>query len=127
MSISIRTEFNFEAAHKLDLPYESKCKNLHGHSYLCAVTFKSLDGELNDDGMIVDFVFIKKIIKEYIEDRLDHAYLNDIFETNATAEIMSKWIGEQLNLGLKEKHIDAKCVKVELNETAKNKAIWEED
>lgn len=124
---SIRTEFEFEASHKLDLPYESKCVNLHGHSYRAAATFQSLDGQLNDVGMIVDFTVIKKIIKEKIEDRLDHAYLNDIFEVNATAEYMSKWICDELNTALTEKKIDAKCVKVELNETTKNKAIWEEE
>lgn len=124
---SIRTEFEFEASHKLDLPYESKCVNLHGHSYRAAATFKPLSGELNDVGMIVDFTVIKKIIKEKIEDRLDHAYLNDIFEVNATAEYMSKWICDELNTALTEKKIDAKCVKVELNETTKNKAIWEEE
>ena len=124
---SIRTEFEFEASHKLDLPYESKCVNLHGHSYRAAATFQSLDGQLNDVGMIVDFTVIKKIIKEKIEDRLDHAYLNDIFEVNATAEYMSKWICDELNTALNEKKIDAKCVKVELNETTKNKAIWEEE
>lgn len=123
---SIRTEFEFEASHKLDLPYESKCVNLHGHSYRAAATFQSLNGQLNDVGMIVDFTVIKKIIKEKIEDRLDHAYLNDIFEVNATAEYMSKWICDELNTALNEKKIDAKCIKVELNETTKNKAIWEE-
>lgn len=124
---SIRTEFEFEASHKLDLPYESKCVNLHGHSYRAAATFQPLSGQLNDVGMIVDFTVIKKIIKEKIEDRLDHAYLNDIFEVNATAEYMSKWICDELNTALNEKKIDAKCVKVELNETTKNKAIWEEE
>lgn len=124
---SIRTEFEFEAAHKLDLPYESKCINLHGHSYRAAATFKSITNQLDDNGMIVDFTIVKKIIKQRIEDRLDHAYLNDIFEVNATAEMMSKWICDEINIGLQEKHIDAKCVKVELNETTKNKAIWEEE
>lgn len=123
----IRTEFEFEAAHKLDLPYESKCTNLHGHSYRAAVTFKSLTGQLNPEGMIVDFSLVKKIIKERIEDKLDHSYLNNIFKENATAEVMSKWICDELNIALKEYLVNAKCVRVELNETTKNKAIWEED
>lgn len=123
---SIRTEFYFEAAHQLNLSYQSKCENLHGHSYKCAITITSGDNELNQDGMIVDFVEFKKIIKEKIEDRLDHKYLNDIFgKTNSTAEYMSKWIAEQIDEGLKEKGINAYCSKVELNETAKNMAIYE--
>ena len=51
---SIRTEFYFEAAHQLNLSYESKCENLHGPSYKCAITITS--DKLNQDGMIVDFV-----------------------------------------------------------------------
>lgn len=126
MTTSIRTEFYFEAAHQLNLSYLSKCENLHGHSYKCAITITNNDDELNKDGMIVDFVEFKKIIKEKIEDRLDHKFLNDIFgEQNSTAEFMSKWIAEQINEGLKEKDIKAFCSKVELNETAKNMAIYE--
>lgn len=123
--ISIRTEFDFEAAHKLRLTYSSKCENLHGHSYRCAVTISSEN--LDENGMICDFKVLKSIIKEKIEDRLDHAYLNDIFDTNATAEMMSAWIGNEINNGLSERMLNAKCIRVELNETAKNKAIWEED
>ena len=125
MTTSIRTEFYFEAAHQLNLSYESKCENLHGHSYKCAVTISGGNDELNQDGMIVDFVQFKKIIKEKIEDRLDHKYLNEIFEVNATAEYMAKWIAEQIDIGLKENNIPASCTKVELNETAKNMAIYE--
>ena len=70
MAISIRTEFYFEAAHQLNLTYESKCENLHGHSYKCAVTITNDTDELNVDGMIVDFVEFKKIIKEKEVDKL---------------------------------------------------------
>lgn len=126
MTTSIRTEFYFEAAHNLNLSYESKCENLHGHSYKCAITITNDTDELNQDGMIVDFVEFKKIIKERIEDRLDHKYLNDIFgKTNSTAEYMSKWIAGEIDAGLKDKGINAYCSKVELNETAKNMAIYE--
>ena len=120
----IQTEFYFEAAHKLTLDYESKCESLHGHSYKCSVTIEAED--LDQNGMICDFSILKRIIKEKIEDKLDHKYLNDIFECNSTAEFMSRWIYEQVNDGLSKYHIDAQCSKVELNETAKNKAIWEE-
>ena len=126
MTTSIRTEIYFEAAHQLNLSYESKCENLHGHSYKCAITITNDTDTLNQDGMIVDFVEFKKIIKEKIEDRLDHKYLNDIFgKTNSTAEYMSKWIAEQIDEGLQEKDINAYVSKVELNETAKNMAIYE--
>ena len=107
---SIRTEFYFEAAHQLNLSYESKCENLHGHSYKCAITITSKSGNLNQDGMIVDFVEFKKIIKQRI---------------NSTAEYMAEWICNEMTNGLEELNIDAYCSKVELNETAKNMAIYE--
>lgn len=122
----IQTEFSFEAAHKLKLDYTSPCQSLHGHSYLCRITVASQS--LDKNGMICDFKILKQIIKNRIEDRLDHHYLNDIFvEHNSTAEFMSKWICEQINNELDVRNIEARCVLVELNETAKNKAIWEED
>ena len=123
----IRTEFNFEAAHKLNLSYESPCNSLHGHSYMCAVTIAAT--ELNQDGMICDFKVLKSIIRSAVEDRLDHKYLNDVFQANGntTAEFMSKWICDVINQHLKALEINAKCVCVELNETAKNRAIWEEE
>ena len=122
----IQTEFSFEAAHKLELNYASPCERLHGHSYLCRVTIASQ--QLNSNGMICDFKILKHIIKERIEEHLDHRYLNNIFmECNSTAEFMSKWICGQINDELQARNINAKCVLVELNETAKNKAIWEED
>ena len=123
---SISSEFYFEAAHKLNLSYESKCENLHGHSYRCIVEITSTADKLNVDGMIVDFTILKQIIKEKIEDRLDHKYLNDIFKVNATAEYMAEWICNEVDRGLSDKNIHAKCTKVELYETAKNKAIYEE-
>ena len=119
---SIRTEFTFEAAHSLKLSYTSPCSRIHGHSYICGVTIES--AELDENGMICDFKVLKQIIAERVEDRLDHRNLNDIFD--ATAEYMSRWIYDQINEGLNSLGIDARCKRVELNETAKNKAIWEE-
>lgn len=57
------------AAHRLFLPYESKCKYLHGHNYLVEVW---VEGEVLEDGMVMDFSHIKAVIKEY-----DHMLLNE--------------------------------------------------
>lgn len=122
---SIQTEFYFEAAHKLNLTYPSPCTNLHGHSYKCCVTISS--EQLDSNGMICDFKILKSIIQDKIENKLDHKFLNEIFpDVNSTAEYMSRWICQQINDGLYQHNINARCVRVELNETAKNKAIWEE-
>ena len=125
MTTKIRTEFYFEAAHKLNLTYDRPCQRLHGHSYKCAVTVTA--DCLDENGMIFDFKILKEIIKVRIEDKLDHRYLNDIFDCNSTAEYMSKWICDEINDELQNRKSNARCIKVELNETAKNMAIWEEE
>lgn len=56
--------------------YDGLCKNIHGHSYILAVTVL---GEPMEDinnpklGMVMDFGDLKKIVKEEVVDRLDHA------------------------------------------------------
>jgi 6-pyruvoyltetrahydropterin/6-carboxytetrahydropterin synthase len=67
--------FYFEMAHPL-YNYNGPCKNIHGHSYKLHVTIKGYPKqELDDpeDGLLVDFKWLKKIINEEIVNRLDHA------------------------------------------------------
>ncbi|MBN1786540.1 MAG: 6-carboxytetrahydropterin synthase [Candidatus Methanofastidiosa archaeon] len=65
------------AAHHLNLNYESKCSKTHGHNYLVEVW---IYGELNENGMIMDFSDIKDVVYRY-----DHKDLNNLLE-NPTAE-----------------------------------------
>lgn len=48
-----------------------KCEPLHGHNYRAATR---LVGKLNDDGMVFDFVTLKRLLRA-ICDRLDHRML----------------------------------------------------
>lgn len=74
-------------AHNLQLNYESKCQNLHGHNWIVTVFCKSED--LDENGMVYDFTHIKSKIM----DRLDHQYLNNVLpDINPTAENMARWI-----------------------------------
>lgn len=41
------------AAHSLNLSYQSKCENLHGHNWIITVYCRAK--ELNADGMVVEF------------------------------------------------------------------------
>lgn len=77
-------------AHRLDLSYESKCQNLHGHNWI--VTLYCAAKELNKDGMVCDF----KHIKERIHGRLDHGNLNEILDFNPTAENIARWCTQQI-------------------------------
>ena len=70
------------AAHKLILPYRSKCASLHGHNWIITVYCRS--ERLNADGMVVDFTQIKQAVKE----KLDHRNLNEVLPFNPTAEIL---------------------------------------
>jgi len=73
--IRITKEFGFEMAHALKF-HEGPCKNIHGHSYQLAVTVR---GTVNtekgrpDQGMVMDFGDLKKIVSQQIIQWLDHA------------------------------------------------------
>ena len=53
------------------IPQHEKCSRLHGHSYIVRLR---LEGEIGENGMIMDFVVLKKKLKEMI-DEMDHAVL----------------------------------------------------
>ena len=81
--LEITKEFCFDAAHKLyslELSEETNrdcfgdCCNLHGHLYKLFVTV-SAPSLLN--GMLINFVELKKIVTDLIIKRFDHKYLND--------------------------------------------------
>ena len=75
MVIRITKEFNFDMAHSLD-DHQGKCKNIHGHSYQLLVTIKGIpiaEKGASDNGMIMDFGDLKKIVKTNIVDLFDHA------------------------------------------------------
>ncbi len=108
----ITKEFGFEAAHKLDW-HSGKCKNLHGHSYKIEIT---ISGEINKNGVVMDFSDFKKIAQEKAIEKLDHKYLNEII-SNPTAENIAVWIWQQL----KE---DLNLHEVRVWETESNSAIY---
>ena len=105
-------------SHHLDLPYESKCSNLHGHNWIITVHCKS--EKLTDYGMIVDFALVKKEIHGV----LDHSNINDVLDNriNPTAENMAKWVCDKVS----ELCEVGYCYKVEVQESEGNVAIYEE-
>lgn len=103
-------------AHRLNLPYESKCGNLHGHNWIVTVYCKSED--LTEYGMIVDFAKIKKEVHGV----LDHGNLNEILpDINPTAENMAKWICDKVTDLCEVGY----CYKVSVQESEGNIAIYE--
>lgn len=106
----IKKSIEISAAHNLKLSYESKCEDLHGHNWNITIYLKS--EELDENGMVMDFTIIKKKIK----DKIDHKYLNEVFDFNPTAENIAFWVQQELG---------EKCYRVEVEESENNLAIYE--
>ena len=83
--------FTFAAAHHLT-DYHGACERPHGHTYKVAVT---IEGPIRNDGLVLDFVELKRVVNERVLNFLDHTDLNDRFK-NPSAELISVWIWEQL-------------------------------
>ena len=81
--IFLKRIFHFDAAHQV-VDYNGKCENLHGHTYMLTVT---ITGKLKENGMVLDFVILKKVVNETVLNKLDHKFLNDIFENPTTENI----------------------------------------
>lgn len=132
MEITVVKEFTFDAAHYLP-NHPGKCQNTHGHTYRLQVGFK---GPVDlETGMVVDFGYIKEMIKERVVDRLDHRYLNLLNEEEPiipefpyflpTAENMVIWIVGELKRALKIVYDDlVKLSLVRLYETPTSYAEW---
>ena len=102
-------------AHKLNLSYESRCTNLHGHN--AQITVYCRAAELNDSGMVIDYSDLKRIVT----DLLDHKYVNDLVSFNPTSENLARYLFERLSVrGLP-------VCRVDCNETPNNRASYEPD
>lgn len=87
----VSKEFTFDAAHFLT-NYYGKCERMHGHTYRLQVT---LEGKVQENGLVMDFVVLKRIVKKYVLNKLDHSLLNETVE-NPSAERVIMWIWDQL-------------------------------
>lgn len=88
-------EFSFEAAHHLTkLP--GGPEPVHGHTWRLHVT---LEGPVQKDGMVFDFVKLGEVVKERVLSKLDHADLNTVVD-NPSAERVALWVWKALK-GLK--------------------------
>jgi len=110
MSLTVYRKSHFNAAHRLYRPdwddeknnaVFGKCNNpnFHGHNYELEV---GVTGAINQEtGFLIDIVELKNIIKEEVEDYLDHKNLNlDIPEfknLNPTMENIAVLIWDKLN------------------------------
>ncbi len=90
-------EFEFDAAHFLP-HYHGKCERLHGHTYKLVV---QVEGIPDQEGMVIDFLLLKKTVRDNVLAQLDHSCLNDILP-QPTAENIAIWVWQQLVNKLEE-------------------------
>ena len=129
MKVTVSRKAHFNAAHRLFNPDWSdkrnteifgKCNNpnFHGHNYELIV---SVTGTINPEtGYVIDMSLLKQIIKEEIEDNLDHKNLNlDVVEFKSiipTAENISIYIYNKIKSRL-DSNLD---LEITLYETPRN-------
>jgi len=92
----VSVEETFAAGHALR-NYHGKCENVHGHNYKIQLTVRG--AELDEAGLLVDFVEMKRALNAVIE-RLDHRFLNDVppFDVlNPSAENMARYFHEEIS------------------------------
>ena len=60
------------------LHHRSICRGLHGHRYkveICVSGDLVSKPDVSEEGMVIDFADIKKISNQFIQKRLDHAFM----------------------------------------------------
>lgn len=115
--VSKRMEIS--ASHQLELDYESKCENLHGHNWI--ITVEVVGQKLDNNGMLMDFTAIKSMVK----DKLDHKNLNMVLNFNPTAENIAYWIANLIDKFCDDSgRFDTWCSSVKVQESEGNIAEW---
>lgn len=148
MGTIIFKEFQLSMGHRIP-NHKSKCKNLHGHSYIYRVYVEDkiiTTPNSSDEGMIIDFGDLKEIVLKTIDEKFDHSFmiynldpictdwtssaLYDSFKINIvdfipTAENICKHWFELLEVKFREKNIKLK--KIAVWETPTSCAEYEND
>lgn len=119
----VMIERNFSSAHQLR-GYKGKCENLHGHNYKIEIYARG--SELNNIGLLVDFVELKEAADELVI-YLDHKNLNElepfVAEQNPSAENLARFILQRLAARLDDDRV--KIFKVRCFETPTSVATYQ--
>ncbi len=108
MKCIINRRAEFSASHRYWLPELSEAENQtlfgpcmrfpgHGHNY---VLYVSMEGDLDEYGMVLNLSDVKKVIKREVTSQLDFSYLNDAWpefqQTLPTTEFIAHAIWHRL-------------------------------
>jgi len=118
-------ERNFSSAHQLR-GYKGKCENLHGHNYKIEIYARGR--ELNNIGLLVDFVELKEAADELVA-YLDHKNLNElepfVVAQNPSAENVARFVLERLATKIDDDRVQ--IYKVRCFETPTSVATYQVD
>lgn len=120
----VTVEDTFAAGHALR-GYKGKCENVHGHNYRVQVTVEG--AELDSTGLLVDFVELKRVMRDVIA-RLDHQFVNDLEPftvINPSAENMAKYFYDHIAGSLRPE-TPLRISQVKLWETDTSSATYRE-
>ena len=147
MSTSIRRWVETDTGHRVP-NHKSKCKHIHGHRYRWEA---ELEGDVvtekgvADEGMLMDFSDLSRILEENIHDVIDHAFV--VFEGDEdaraalsmmgeahktlvvpfvpTAENLARWAFEQIDPHIKSSYGNSLRLRAfHVRETPKSWASW---
>ena len=108
---------SFSAAHLL-AEIGGKCEELHGHNFRVEVTVGA--GELNEEGILIDFRLVKKWLKEILG-RMDHQHLNELpffAGINPSSENIARHVYREMHKQAKDSEVKVLHVKVWESESA---------
>lgn len=139
--------FEWDAAHRLP-DHDGPCSNIHGHRYKAEVWFEGTE-PMGEDGMVIDFGVVKKIVGSWIKAHWDHACLLSksdfhpvaraireaedmrvyLFDWPPTVEVITGHLGEKAQEMLRDllpqRYPMVEVVKVRVWETPNCSAVWE--
>jgi len=119
----VMIERNFSSAHQLR-GYRGKCENLHGHNYRIEIYARGR--ELNNIGLLVDFVELKAAADEIVN-YLDHRNINELppfdEELNPSAENLARYILERVSAQVGDERVQV--YKVRCFETPTSVATYQ--
>ena len=147
MATRIRRWVETDTGHRVP-NHKSKCRHIHGHRYRWEA---ELEGEIvtergvSEEGMLMDFSDITKILVEHIHDVVDHAFVvfdEDMEAREAlsmmgdghrtvvvpfipTAENLAKWAFEQVEPHIRSSYGNSLSLRAfHVRETPKSWASW---
>ena len=147
MTTSIRRWVETDTGHRVP-NHKSKCKHMHGHRYRWEAEVEGdvvTEQGVSEEGMLIDFSDVSKILNEKIHDVVDHAFI--VYENDEealaaltimgdghrtvtvpfipTAENLAKWAFEQVSPYIETAYSNSlRLAAFHVRETPKSWATW---